>query len=796
MAGGFDPEIFNSGSGQASGLGYDPDVFGSPSAPAPDSTVEAAPVRRGRTGGQTTADAGNALGTGFWRGAVRLAGLPVDTAANLLDLGKAGVGSAYLAATGKVPPSWLDVGDRSRVVGSGDYLLDKVRHSGGGWLVDPASPEYEGGMLQAAGGGASAGLFPGTALEVANRTAQGMLSAGAGKLTHDLTGSTPLAITASMLPGGTQQYVEAGAKRLVRGGEQGRKDMRQRVADLERAGITNPTLGLASGNRVIGGVENLLQSTPGAMSVMGRARDTALNDMRAAVETAADRASPLRGAGVAGQSIQADLKKTLPERFRAGQERVYGRLDELIPSGTRVNVANTDAALTKLTDTIPGAEQTSQSFINGRIRDIKQGLDVDTGRVASGPSTTLTTPTYGVVKEAGRDLMNNPVYRGPQVRSVNVQSPTYAPAQPSRVDGMGLPIPRSQAVNGLTSTSVPVYGNVPMRVDAMGNTVPVGPVTGSHTVTVPPRRSAGAYAGLDVDAPFVPEMPYQAVKGLRTNVGTELSNASLVPDVPTAQWKQLYGALSRDMEGAAQQAGLQAEAAWNRANAYTRAGMGRLERVAPLANTKSPEDAFLALARSTREHVSTLQAVKKSVTPETRGQIASTIIDRLGRASPGQQNELGDAFSPDRFLSNWSAMTPAARRELFSGFPGSDRVRADVEATAKAAAMMRDTSRMWANPSGTAANAAARAAMFGLPLSYLVDPLAPVVAGAGLGVTNVTARALAGPKAGKAVREWAVAPTNRTRIAAPGLLGGLEGAGGLLSPADQLRERQQGLLIE
>lgn len=37
--------------------------------------------------GNAAVDAGNAAGTGFWRGAVRLAGLPVDTVANVPGLG-------------------------------------------------------------------------------------------------------------------------------------------------------------------------------------------------------------------------------------------------------------------------------------------------------------------------------------------------------------------------------------------------------------------------------------------------------------------------------------------------------------------------------------------------------------------------------------------------------------------------------------------------------------------------------------------------------------------------------------
>lgn len=765
MAKSFDPDVFTSGSG----TGYDSDVFNAaPPAPVRAPRINEQPTRNGLI------DAGNALGTGFWRGAARVAGLPVDTVANVLDLGKAAAGSAYLAATGKVPPAWLEVGDRSKVVGSGDYLLSKLRDAGAGAMVDPANPAYEGGYLQAAGSGATAMLAPGSALQVLNRGAQGVLSAGAGKLAYDLTGSTPLSIAASMLPGGAQQYAEAGAKRLIRGGEAGRREMQQRITDLEAAGITNPTLGLASGNRLIGGVENLLQNTPGAIGVMSRARDAAVAGMQGKVGGAADMASPLRGATVAGQAIQSDLKGAFPERFRTGQERLYGALDRQIPARTPVNVTNTDEALTRLTDTIPGAEQTSQGFINGRISRIKQGLDVDTGRVASGPTLTSTTPILGAVAESGRDMMNRPVFRGEQVATSQSAVPVWAAQPPVTTDAIGLPRAQPSRLTGTQATSAAVYGSMPMRTDAMGLPVPAGPVVGSQTTTVPPKRSTGAFAGLGVESPFTPTMPYEAVRKLRSSVGSELSNASLAPDVPTAQWKQLYAGLSRDMQGAATQAGPAAEAAWSRANNYTRAGLSRMERVAPLANAKAPEDAFLALARTTREHVSTLQAVKKSVTPETRGQIAGTVIDRLGKAAPGAQNELSDTFSTERFLTNWNGMTPKARNELFSGFPGAGRVRADVEAAAKAASMMRENSRMWANPSGTAANTAARALLFGTPLTYGLDPMLPAAIGAGLAATNMTARLLAGPKAAPLVREWATSPTNRAAITAPGLLGGLQ----------------------
>lgn len=607
-------------------------------------------------------DSGNAVGTGFHRGLARLAGLPVDTVANVIDLGKAAIGAPYIAATGKAPPKWLEPTDRSKVVGSGDYLLSKLRGTEAGrFMVDPSNPEYEGGYLQTMGGGMSGAVGgPASAGQVATRSVLGALSTSAGKAAFDATGSVPLAIAASMLPTGAAQGAEFALKHGVRGGEAGRRDMEQRVADLKAAGIEHPTLGLASGNRTIGGVENLLQSTPGAIGVMGKAREQAIAALQAKAEQAAAMASPNRGARQAGQQVQEGIE-AFRDRFRARQGELYSALDQQIPAQTPTQVPATTAALSRLTAPIPGAPALSGVMQNPRLQRLAEAL----------------------------------------------------------------------------------------QSDAAGGT-----------------------------------LPYGAVKSTRSMVGEELSGNPLVSDVPRGQWKQVYGGLSQDLRGAAAQAGPDAQRAFSRANDYTRAGMERLDTLRSFANKNTPEQAFTALANTSKENVSLLQSVKKSLPQQARGSVAGTIIDRLGRATPGQQNDMSDAFSPERFLTNWSRMSPEARRELFSGFKNSDQVRADVEAVARAASMMRDNSRLWSNPSGTAAALTARGALAGGGLGYLFDPMVPLAVGGSMGL----ARGAGGLLTSDRVRNLAMRPD-----AAPSLLGmtgfRADVGGGLLDLMQQQRER-------
>lgn len=616
--------------------------------------------------GSAFVDAGNAVGTGYFRGLTALAGLPVDTVANVIDLGKAAIGVPYTAITGKTPNA-LQPMDRKNVVGSGAWLTEKARSTKPGQvMLDAVNPEYQSGYLQAIGGGLNAITNPASARQLVNQAVLGTTSSLAGKGVYDTTGDTALAIAAGMTPAALQSVGTGTLKYAVRGGEKGRKEMEQRIQDLRNAGIDNPTMGLASGNKLIGGVENLLQSTPGAVNVMRRSRDSAVQGMQAKADSAAGLASSDRGSLEAGVAVQRGIRD-FKDNFKGRQERLYNSLDAHIPGSTPVSVTNTKNRLAELNSDIVGAPELSKQFKNSRIQAIEAAIKSDT---AGAPETVMVVrqPTIG-----GGGIMNAPVEQPPLL----------------------VKIPEGPARNTL---------------------------------------------------------PFEAVKKARTLVGNEIADNSLVSGVPRSKWNPLYGALSEDMTAAAQAAGPQATQALNRANQYSRAGMGRLDRVAPFANVEAPERAFQMLQRTLGDNVSTLQAVKKTLSEGSRGTVAGTVIERLGTATPGKQNATGTEWSPETFLTNWNRMRPEARNELFSGFKNAAQVKADVDAVARATSMMRENSALWANPSGTAANAAARgiigtvAGGGAAALAGLLNPAVPLAAAGGLLGTNALARGLTNPR--------------------------------------------------
>lgn len=697
---------------------------------------------------ESVTDAPNAVGTGFFRGAVRLAGLPVDTVANVIDLGKAAIGAPYQALTGNTPPQWLEPLDRSQVVGSSDYLLNKVRQvPGGSLMVDPQNPAYEGGYLQNAGAALTGVARPNSLLQLGNQVALGQAGAAAGKAAYDATGNEALAITAGMLPGAAQLGGTEAVKRAVRGGEQGRQRMAQRTQDLQNAGVDNPTLGLASGNRLLGGIENLLQNTPGAVGRMQDARTRAVEGMENAAGRAASLASASRGSIDAGRAIQkggANFK----ESFKAQQAELYNRLDQFIDGQAPVAVPNTRATLADLNSDIRGAPELSRQFKNERIGAIESAILKDSGVTPSGAPRVINEAITGRVDTAGVDMMGRPIYRGPQVGVSNQAGGRIQVPGPTRPDLMGNQVRIGpDVVVNVPGQQVPQYANVPMRADGMGGTTPIAPVVGQRTTVIQPANT-GAFSGVGVAPQAANTLPFEAVKKTRTLVGNEIADNSLMSDVPRSKWNPLYAALSNDMQGAATAAGPQAENALNRANQFTRAGNNRLERIAPIIDRDSPEGSFKALESTLRDNNSTFQAVKKSLPQDARGSFAGTIIERLGKASPGQQDADGSRWSPETFLTNWNRISPEAQRELLAGIPNAGQVKELVDSVARGASMMRDNSRMWANPSGTGANVAARGVVGAIgaggagALAGVVNPLVPLAAAAGVGGVNLTARAL------------------------------------------------------
>lgn len=600
--------------------------------------------------------------------AADLAGLPVDTAANIIDLGKAAIGYGTSKVTGKAPPQWTEPYDRSVVPGSSEWIAKQINKGtnalGVSSAIDNPNPEdmwsrvlYSGGRVSGASAVPNKNAPIGGAQQVVN---QGMGAAGgiSAGLTAELF--PEWAGLAGMLPSTVAAATIAGSKRAIRGNEAGRREMEQRIQDFKNAGVEEPSLGLATGNRTIQGIENILSQTPGSVGVFEKNKNALLSGMQARTNALRDRTSAVFGPEETGAAIQSDLKGAFKDRIGATTRALNDRVEQAVGPEFFTNPVNAIASAKGMSTPIPGAEATSSALINQRIAGIAKNL---AGDVVGTPITSSS-------------LMN-------------------APTQYRRFDGVVS------------------------------------------------------------DAP--PGIPFRTLKNLRTSIGDEAASNAIMGTPEQGQFKRLYGAMSQDMRQAVnaadrRNAGVEVgpllpsqqpgAVALNKANDYYSKAMSRAEELGSIANRNTPEGAYTAVAKSLESGPTIYQRLRGAVTPETRQKIVASVIDDLGKASPGQQGVEGDAWSPRTFLTNYNKIDTQARSELFKRIPGGERLAADLKDVAKAAEMVSEGSKVWANPSGTTPAMVSRATLGALTVGAFFQPFTAAGTAGGLLIGNQASQRL------------------------------------------------------
>lgn len=208
---------------------------------------------------------------------------------------------------------------------------------------------------------------------------------------------------------------------------------------------------------------------------------------------------------------------------------------------------------------------------------------------------------------------------------------------------------------------------------------------------------------------------WQAAREFRTSVGEAVGQVKgpLAGD-SDRRLKALYGALSQDMDAAARAAGPEAVQAWNRATSHHRAGARRIQRVLDRTiDADNPERAFEAFRNMAMEgrassDVRRMRQIKSSLSRDDWNVVSASIVDRLGRARPGQQNAAGDAFSPVTFLTEWNKLNREAKVILLPANVRDELNKlASVAEQARAAGAERNVSNTGTVLTGAATGAAA-----------------------------------------------------------------------------------------
>lgn len=619
------------------------------------------------------------INRGFW---ADLPGIPVDAVANVIDLGKAAIGATaggigkLVGADPRTIEKYMpDITPRGQVVGSGEWIANQLNKGSqavtGTRAFDNPNPEDTASRILFAGGRAAGGSVvpnPRAAISAGQQAMNLGMGGAGGLLASGVAEALPngglgmdqsqLSMLASFLPQVAKSGAQAATQRIIRGNEQGRQAMEQRIQDLKNAGIENPSAGLASGNPTIMGLENILSQTPGSVGAFQKSKDQLLSGIQNRVNDIRGQISPVYGPVEAGTSIQKSL--TGPFKERIGN--TYGALNDRVSAavGPEMPIPITQTAQTAkgLITPIPGAEATSTNFINPRIQKIYSDLMADT------KATPAKVTSGAIIGPNGQPILQ-----------------TYTPA-----------------------------------------TTPQG-------------------------------IPFQAVKDLRTKIGKETQSNAIMGTPEQADFKQLYGGMSQDMKNGVTLADIQnginpaaggsATTALNRANSFYSNAMNRAEDLSALANKSTPEGAYKTVAQSLESGPTIWNKLRGPLTPEARKQVVATVVDEMGKAPAGQQGADTSTWSPSTFLTNFNRVAktdPGAIDNLFKRLPGGEQHAQNLQEVAKAAEMLKDASKVWANPSGTSQALSAKGTFgaigLGLTGGLFYTPLLAAGAGAAGGLAG------------------------------------------------------------
>ena len=287
---------------------------------------------------------------------------------------------------------------------------------------------------------------------------------------------------------------------------------------------------------------------------------------------------------------------------------------------------------------------------------------------------------------------------------------------------------------------------------------------GKTTASMAPPASgemAGAISLATKGAvPAGTSIPFSAWKDVRSRIGELIGDPQLTTDIPRRQLRGLYSSMSRDIEAAAAtrdaelvRQGLIApgerltQQAVSRANTVTKLLHDRIDNILqPVMNAGGPERIYNAALSGTKDGDTVFRGVMRALPQEGKDALTADIFRRLGKATGQNQTAEGNAFSTERFLTQWSNLSPEAKRTLTIGLPAS--FKNDLDDVVQIADRLRQGSSTFKNPSGTG-QAMVGAGIAGGAASVLLAPLTgfdPFTNAVGMvGSTYGAARVLTSP---------------------------------------------------
>lgn len=169
-----------------------------------------------------------------------------------------------------------------------------------------------------------------------------------------------------------------------------------------------------------------------------------------------------------------------------------------------------------------------------------------------------------------------------------------------------------------------------------------------------------------LDGEFTPA----SIRRMRTQLTDQFVSGGMQQGDASRRARIITNAAEDDMvNGLIANGQADAAKAWQRASNYWRARSDRIENaLTPILgknNDKTADDVARALSRDSKGNGARLATFLRSIPRDEASEVRSTLISQLGKATDGNQNAAGDAFSFDTFLTNWNRIK-GSRERVFS----------------------------------------------------------------------------------------------------------------------------------
>lgn len=161
---------------------------------------------------------------------------------------------------------------------------------------------------------------------------------------------------------------------------------------------------------------------------------------------------------------------------------------------------------------------------------------------------------------------------------------------------------------------------------------------------------------------------WKVLRAFRSELGESLNTTSgpLAQGISVGQRKQLFKALTEDLDAAAKASGSQAYNAYKRADQYYKARQKRIEdSLLDVTQIKDPEQAYRYITNIIRsggakESARVINALKRSLSADQFQDVSTGIISSLGRLDDG-------SFDASKMLKDWNRLSDTGKRLVTSG---------------------------------------------------------------------------------------------------------------------------------